>query len=303
MCEEALADLQVPEEHHEAFRELFDALSEKANGGNPPRRSLEAWQTTLQKARAVATVRQYAETQSDLIDEAVGRVQEANAVSAERLRLLIEQRLIFVGVYGKGSNGQVLTLEDALSKVEAEISLQLNSGPLASDGFVVRSGRFDERHGEVQRAAYPYRPSVSAGPGTPVLECVCASDDRTVAGYIAMQGDYVDDVAVHPRFHGRRVAKALVCAAAALLEGRGSRQMSLDARSCNFPAFEMYRSLGFNVDDKYYPSFFDWHGGYSLSGSTAEISAHLPSEGFEYSPLGIGVTEPGAARDAKRTRQ
>ena len=52
--------------------------------------------------------------------------------------------------------------------------------------------------------------------------------------------------------------------------------MYLDVRACNLPAKGLYTHLGFVVDQKMYPSYIDWHGGYSMSADTSVILEKTP---------------------------
>lgn len=276
----AAAALDVPESDREAFKELYEALSEARDGREPPERELAKWRTTLQKARAVATVHQYLAEKEDQVKALCDKLEVAGSPES-KVRRMVEQRLVFIGVYGKGLDGQLFTLDQAFERLQSELKEADEALLIANSGFIVRPGRFDSRHEALRRVAYPYQPACSASNGSIVIECVSAADEKLLAGYIAMQGDYADDLSVHPRFHGRGVAKALLCAAATQLVKQRQNEITLDARACNLPAFGMYTHLGFKVDRRFFPSFFDWHGGYAMSADSRQVASHMPKVGFQ----------------------
>lgn len=253
--QDAAKQLGVPDADLDAFKEYYEALSE-AGGGRPSERSLKAWKETLQKTKAEATVRAFAKANSAKLDEAV---KKAGAKPE-----IVIQRLVFMGIYGRFGS-----LDEAL----AQLMRELDSVAPGEVKLRAAPGRYTKQHGDCKAAAYPYSPSVSSGEGCTTIDCW---DGNELAGYIAMQGDYADDLAVFPKYHGRGVAKALICAAALQLQGK-RKQMSLDVRACNLPAIGTYKSLGFEVQQKYYPSFFDWHGGYSMAGRVDQILKKMPS--------------------------
>merc|ERR1719161_2175854 len=178
--------------------------------------------------------------------------------------------MIFTGVYGKD-----LTLEEALQRVLQELVKQATQARTSSKGpskpFILQPGKFDKRHEAVRQAAYPYTPACAAWHGDPVLDCL-APDGKTLAGYMAMHDSYADDLSVNPEYHGRGIAKGLVCGVATRLLNAGRAEMSLDVRACNEPAFEMYKRLGFRVTQRRFPGFYDWHGGYSMAAPTKDIA-------------------------------
>eukprot|EP00239_Pterosperma_sp_CCMP1384_P008267 CAMPEP_0197845520 /NCGR_PEP_ID=MMETSP1438-20131217/2441_1 /TAXON_ID=1461541 /ORGANISM="Pterosperma sp., Strain CCMP1384" /LENGTH=120 /DNA_ID=CAMNT_0043456843 /DNA_START=66 /DNA_END=424 /DNA_ORIENTATION=- len=117
------------------------------------------------------------------------------------------RRLRFCGVYGLQSG---LTLEQALSKVTGELrDAAVSSSKNGAQGLVLEHGVYDKRHRALRDEAYPYIPSVSASSGARVIQAV-APESGALLGYVAMQGDYVDDVAVLPSMYGRSVGKALL---------------------------------------------------------------------------------------------
>ena len=56
---------------------------------------------------------------------------------------------------------------------------------------------------------------------------------------------YIFNVATHPDFRGRGLARQLVTAALSHIRARGGRRVLLDVRADNVPAYQLYRSLGF----------------------------------------------------------
>mmetsp|Transcript_14055 Transcript_14055/g.43523 ORF Transcript_14055/g.43523 Transcript_14055/m.43523 type:complete len:284 (-) Transcript_14055:45-896(-) len=273
----------VPADMHAAFEELFTALTEAAGGKAPSEKDLAGWRKQLQQARAESTVRAFMAAHSAHIEAPLRSLEEAGA-NAEKLRRACEQRLVFMGVYGTE-----LSLEETLARLLRELEQQCEQLPSKAGGpaqsFFLAQGSYDKRHAEIRAAAYPYTPACCASHGSDVVNCFCAETER-LAGYIAMHGSYADDLSVHPSFHGRGVAKALACGVAKQMQKEGSEEMSLDVRACNLPAIQLYKSLGFQVARKKYPIFYDWHGGYSMVASTAEVSSHMPQQDFDHSRLG-----------------
>ena len=78
---------------------------------------------------------------------------------------------------------------------------------------------------------------------------VLALDGETVAGYVGSQTvlDETDmmNIAVHPDFRRKGVARGLILALIGELKKRGSRCLTLEVRASNDPARALYESLGF----------------------------------------------------------
>ena len=95
--------------------------------------------------------------------------------------------------------------------------------------FTVHAGVFGDEHLQCRSEAFPYRPSVSASHGSPVIEARSTGDvgiAGALLGYLALQeGGYVDDLAVLPAFHGQGIAAGLLAGAASIEEKR--RHLSL----------------------------------------------------------------------------
>lgn len=76
-----------------------------------------------------------------------------------------------------------------------------------------------------------------------------ALDGATVAGYIGSQsvGDEADmmNVAVHPDYRRRGIARELVMGLVAALEAKGVHSLALEVRASNAPAIALYEQLGF----------------------------------------------------------
>jgi ribosomal protein S18 acetylase RimI-like enzyme len=264
----AAEGLQVPAEELEAFAELYAALSEAKGGRAPAQRDLAKWQAAFARARACAHVHQFVLERSGEIDA----LCEAGGMRRE----LVEGRLMFAGVYGTR-----LSLPEALERVRRELQSRGrvdDQSRKAGEQLTVTAGAFDARHAAIRARAYPYTPACSARAGDATIDCL-ESASGELLGYLAMEGGtYVDDLAVLPRVHGAGVAKALVCGAARQCLARGERALSLDVRACNLPAFALYRGLGFAVGSKYYPAFYDWHGGYSCEATDLEqLAARMPA--------------------------
>ncbi|HZY40793.1 MAG TPA: GNAT family N-acetyltransferase [Anaerolineae bacterium] len=67
---------------------------------------------------------------------------------------------------------------------------------------------------------------------------------------ISQQGNdrqrwYIFNVATHPDFRGRGLARQLVTAALDHIRAHGGQRVLLDVRADNVPAYQLYRSLGF----------------------------------------------------------
>jgi ribosomal protein S18 acetylase RimI-like enzyme len=76
-------------------------------------------------------------------------------------------------------------------------------------------------------------------------------DGRFVAGItLSQQGNdkqrwYIFNVATHPDFRGRGLARNLVAAALDHVRARGGKRVLLDVRADNVAAYNLYRSVGF----------------------------------------------------------
>ena len=82
------------------------------------------------------------------------------------------------------------------------------------------------------------------------LSCwLVALDGETVAGYVGSQTvlDETDmmNIAVHPDFRRKGVARGLILALIGELKQRGSHCLTLEVRASNAPARTLYESLGF----------------------------------------------------------
>ncbi len=56
---------------------------------------------------------------------------------------------------------------------------------------------------------------------------------------------YIFNVATHPEFRGRGLARQLITAALSHIRARGGKRVLLDVRSDNVAAYQLYRSMGF----------------------------------------------------------
>jgi ribosomal protein S18 acetylase RimI-like enzyme len=267
---EAAKKLRVPEADLAAFAELHQCLTE----AETIYEKLQRWKEQLQDARAEVTVRQAIAAQQDAINAAVtkalGKKAAISGKDKEKMLLAIEQRCLFAGVYGNYK----WPLEEVVPKVLAELARPPKRGK-----FALREGRFHDRHAEIRKEAYPYRPACRSKHGDPVFEATC---DGEVVGYLACKGDYFDDLSLAPGCHGCGLAKALICTAARLSNRSGF--LSLDVRALNLPAIALYTKLGFKKAQKSYPPFYDWHGGYSMTASAVDVAKKMPT-GFDTSAL------------------
>mmetsp|Transcript_80291 Transcript_80291/g.236152 ORF Transcript_80291/g.236152 Transcript_80291/m.236152 type:complete len:295 (-) Transcript_80291:135-1019(-) len=270
-AEEAEA-LGVPAEMRAAFAELAAALAEAFPGKPVARRRLADWCEDFREARALTTVHSFKAAHAQALVEAARALALASGAKEELVLRSLEQRLTFVAVYATS-----LSLEDALAQVTNESRLRLQQLQAeAPGGFRLVPGVFEERHMQLRLRAYPYHPACCSRHGETVLECRCAGSDELV-GFMALHDGYADDLSLDPRCQGRGLAKALVGGAAVQLARAGRKFISLDVRACNLPAIELYKSLGFEIKQKHYPCFYDWHGGYSMKALTEKVAAHLPT--------------------------
>lgn len=248
---------------------------------------LSGWRQQLAHARAAATVLAFAEGRRAELGGAVRALAAALRSDPKVAARRVRQRWVFLGVYSSAP------LEEAWAALLAELAEQQRSAEPAagSDGgggaartaawrgaLTIAHGTFDERHMAVRAAAYPYRPMCGSTHGDEVIECVrpAARGAAEVVGYVALSGAYIDDVSVAPHAHGRGVAKALLCAAAARLSDRGEPAISLDVRSRNEPALAMYKALGFQAGE-WRVGFYDWQGGFHLEAATAQLAGRMPT--------------------------
>ena len=77
-----------------------------------------------------------------------------------------------------------------------------------------------------------------------------AVEEERVAGYIGSQTSIdetdVMNVAVHPDFRRRGIAKSLIIRLVEELKTRGSHALMLEVRASNAPAIALYEKLGFS---------------------------------------------------------
>lgn len=153
--------LQVSADELEDFAEYYEALTEanaQRRGRSPEQRQLSTWKEQCQKTRPVAAVLTFIKANEAAISAAV----------PPGSRRGFDQRLVFMGVYGK-TGRSAMALEDALAQCLAGAERVSRSENLR----VVR-GRFDERHAACREAAYPYKPACSASTGDTTLDCLAA---------------------------------------------------------------------------------------------------------------------------------
>lgn len=116
---------------------------------------------------------------------------------------------------------------------------------------------FERRHlnriAEIERVSF----GADAWPAQAFLEYWDASPDlflvalygRTLAGYIiartTWRGGELDSIAVHPRYRGRGIAKALLNCTIARLRSERVRTLRLMVSTANESAIRLYQSYGF----------------------------------------------------------
>lgn len=91
--------------------------------------------------------------------------------------------------------------------------------------------------------------SIASELDNPLSLWLVALDGETVAGYIGSQTvmDETDmmNVAVHPEYRRQGIGEALVMALIRQLQQTGSRNLSLEVRTSNVSARNLYEKLGF----------------------------------------------------------
>lgn len=91
--------------------------------------------------------------------------------------------------------------------------------------------------------------SIASELENPLSLWLVALDGETVAGYIGSQTvmDETDmmNVAVHPEYRRQGIGEALVMALIRQLQQTGSRNLSLEVRTSNVSARNLYEKLGF----------------------------------------------------------
>ena len=91
--------------------------------------------------------------------------------------------------------------------------------------------------------------SVASELRNPLSLWLVALDDATVAGYIgsqSVQGEAdMMNVAVHPDYRRKGIARQLVTELVAALAKKGVHSLALEVRASNAPAIALYEQLGF----------------------------------------------------------
>ena len=91
--------------------------------------------------------------------------------------------------------------------------------------------------------------SVASELKNPLSLWLVALDDATVAGYIgsqSVQGEAdMMNVAVHPDYRRKGIARQLVTELVAALAKKGVHSLALEVRASNAPAIALYEQLGF----------------------------------------------------------
>jgi len=266
MAEEAelAAKLAVPDEDRAAFAELAGMY--RLRYGHVSETKMKDWREVLQKRRAQVQVKAFMQEHEAEIAE----FSDSNGVP----RLAIEQGMVFAGIYGQTGDKTALPLKDALDRVMADI-LAAKENPAPKDlKLTFQMGQFDTRHREIRKKAFPYTPASVTSEGDMTVDSV--TPDGTLVGYIGFSPrGYIDDLAVLPAWQGRGVAKFLVCMSAKWLSQKGVNEIGLHVRACNIPAINLYKKLGFSLGENEFPGWYDWHGGYAMQASSAEVAARI----------------------------
>lgn len=91
--------------------------------------------------------------------------------------------------------------------------------------------------------------SVASELNNPLSLWLVALEGDTVAGYVGSQSVMGEsdmmNVAVHPDYRRRGIARALICALMDGLRERGNRCLTLEVRASNTSAIALYEKLGF----------------------------------------------------------
>ncbi|CAE8634516.1 unnamed protein product [Polarella glacialis] len=264
------AQLRVPAEKLSAFAEVYEALGA---------RGAERWEELLRKVRSTAEVEQRIVQRPDLLQ---GGAFEKARTDEMKMLSNAKDRLVFCGRYSAKVGTALDAALDSASaglKAAAETAAKLGGGELK---VVLAHASFGDEHAACRIEAFPYRPSVSAGHGTAVIEArtaerTAAAMAGTLLGYVAMQGNYIDTIEVFNAYSGLGVATALLAGAAAVEVAQGGAELCLDVRAANTPALAMYKKLGFSFGALQHPGFLDWDGGYEGRAEASAVKAKLPS--------------------------
>ena len=91
--------------------------------------------------------------------------------------------------------------------------------------------------------------SVASELNNPLSLWLVALDDATVAGYVgsqSVQGEAdMMNIAVHPDYRRKGIARQLVTELVAALAKKGVHRLALEVRASNAPAIALYEQLGF----------------------------------------------------------
>ena len=91
--------------------------------------------------------------------------------------------------------------------------------------------------------------SVASELNNPLSLWLVALDGATVAGYVGSQsvldGADMMNIAVHPDYRRRGIARELVTGLADALAEKGVKSLALEVRQSNAPAIALYEQLGF----------------------------------------------------------
>lgn len=262
--DEAATFFGVPEADRAAFAEFYEKKHEDS-GGKLRKGSLQQWRSELAEKPAEVQVRSFMKQHETQIAELIA--------SLGAKREVFEQTMIFTSVYGVNERGK-LSMEDALQHVVQNFRAAAEGKARGEFKLSFRRGSFDQRHFDIRVAAFPYRPASCTSRGDQTFDCW--APDGTLVGYIGYSSaGYIDDLAVHPSWQGRKIARGLVCSAANQLLESGGKRICLHVRALNYPAIGLYKSLGFSMTDNIYPGWYDWHGGYEMDSGTSRLASML----------------------------
>ena len=252
----------VTAEEADAVAEFAAALKQRR--GSLGQFDLDVAREALATSPAEVTARNFLAT-------CPGKVRGVDADASQ-----LGEPFVFAAVYGKdASTDKPLSLEAALDHVL--LGFRERRPLTAPPAF--RVGTYGSKHAAIRARAFPYRPACMSGPGDFTVDCVDGASGELL-GYVAVDpsSGYMDDLAVLPSAQGNGIARSLVTSTAKVLAERGVPTISLHVRAANRPAIRLYAgSLGMEMGDNEFPPWYDWHGGYHLEASSAEIAAKARS--------------------------
>lgn len=260
----AATSLSVPEVDRAAFAEFYGKKHEQSEG-KLRESSLQNWRDLLAAKPAEVQIRSWMEQHATQVAEFLA--------SSGVKREVFEQTMIFTSVYGANKRGK-LSMADAFQRVVGDFRVAAEGKARGEFKLSFQPGIFGSGHFDIRTAAFPYTPASCTSEGDQTFDC--RAPDGTLVGYIGYSSrGYIDDLAVHPCWQGRKVARGLVCSAANQLLEKGEKRIYLHVRAANYPAIGLYKSLGFSMSNNIYPGWYDWHGGYEMESDTSQLASLL----------------------------